>query len=310
MASLTFTVDTAPMAHSVDTARGHLNGVTAAVTAMEAAVIATERHSAKTICENVDNGFYVLVKSQISQKAVAAYTEMTSKQMILLQLVKALDNVKRQMDADYAMISRRYAKLFQSINKALETRIRELDRPAMQLAEIRRNIVFDKLKDSSSMLLSISGETLPVAQTALSGKLKQKTRDTMQTLSSSIEENDSYSKKVDSIMMKTIAGGQDGDTCYLPALVCVTASLLNNSDYIENVYVPQNEVWQNTAPVAAEISRFQQELAWSPQDAAQDGGKALIRKEVLALCEKDQADERIKNEIIRLFDESAWEEPR
>jgi hypothetical protein len=305
MADLSFTVDTQPMAQSVDTARGHLNGVTAAVTAMEAAVIATERQSAKTICENVDNGFYVLVKSQISQKAVAAYTEMTSKQMILLQLVKALDNVKRQMEADFNMISRRYAKLFQNINKALETRIRELDRPAMRLAEIRRNIVFDKLKDSSSMMLSVSGETLPVAQTALSGKLKRKTRDALRTLSLSIEENESYGKSVDNILLKD--GGSGEGPRYLPALVCVTGSLLNSGDYIENVYVPQNGAWRNAGPVSAEISRIQDRLNWSPREG---GEKALIRKELLALCEQEPAEERVKNEMLRLFDESDWEEPR
>ena len=133
MADLQFTVDTTPMAHYVDTAKGHLNAVTVAVTTMEAAVIATERRASQKICDNVDNGFYMLVKSQISQKAVAAYTEMTSKNVILLQLVKALEGVKRQMEADFNMISRRYAKLFGSLHKALETRIKELDRPAMRL---------------------------------------------------------------------------------------------------------------------------------------------------------------------------------
>jgi hypothetical protein len=57
MANLHFTVDTTPMARSVDSVRGHVNGVTTAVTAMEAAVIATEQESARTISENVDRGF-------------------------------------------------------------------------------------------------------------------------------------------------------------------------------------------------------------------------------------------------------------
>jgi hypothetical protein len=298
MADLRFEVNTSPMAQSVDSVKGHVNGVTTAVVAMEAALIATERQASETICKNVDNGFYVLIKSQISQKAVAAYTEMTTKQMTLLQLVKALENVKRQMEADYNMISARYAKLFQSLNKALETRVRELDRPAMKLAEIRKSIVFDKLKDESSLLLSSSGEVAAVEQFALSGKLKQKTRDTLKALSGSITEDQSYSEKVDGILSGEKAGFR-----YIPAICSVTESLLNPNDYIENVYAPQSDAWQNAAPVASEISRVSGDLSWG----ANGEEKLSVRKEFVSICENEIADKRLSEEIIRLFDESSWE---
>ena len=303
MANFQFDVDTRPMAQSIDSAQGHIKGVTVAVTAMQAAVIASERASSKTICENVDTGFFMLVKSQISQKAVIAYSEMTSRQMTLLQLARALDGVKRQMEGDYHMITKRYAKLFQALNKALETRVRELDRPAMRLAEVKKNIVFDKLKDDSSMLFSISTETVPVAQTALSGKLKQKTRDTMLTLADSIEENSSYSKKVDSILVSDDAHNSgDSDFRYLPAIFLATDSLLNSVDHIENIYTV--DVWQNTAPVISEINRLHNELPW---DSVDKDEKETIRREFLALCEREAEEERLSKEIVRLFDESSWE---
>jgi hypothetical protein len=246
----------------------------------------------------------MLVKSQVSQKAVAAYSEMTSKQMTLMQLAKALDGVRRQMEGDYNMITRRYTKLFQSLNKALETRVRELDRPAMHLADIKKSIVFDKLKDDSSMLFSISTETLPVAQTALSGKLKQKTRDAMLTLADSIDEDNSFSKKVDSILVST-AGNikSDGsDYRYLPAIFLTTDSLLASGDHIENVYTV--DAWQNAAPVVAEVNQTQSQLPWISIEKEE---KDTIRREFIALCEKDSGEERITKEMIRLFEESAWE---
>jgi hypothetical protein len=302
MASFQFDVDTTPLAKSVDSARTRLNGVTVAVTAMEAAVIAAERKSSRTICDNVDKGFYMLVKSQISQKAVAAYTEMSSKQMTLLQLVKALDNVKRQMEGDFNMITRRYAKLFHSLNKALETRVRELDRPAMQLAEIRRATVFDKLSDDSSMLLSFSEEALPIAHYALSGKLKQKTRDTMLTLCESIYEEASYSRKLESILVKSDTTGSM-DLHYIPVVVFVTESLLNSTDAIENIYT--TDVWKNTAPVVSQITGIQDTFNWSPSDS---DDKELLRKEFVSLCEKETDDERVAQEIMRLFNSAAWED--
>ena len=305
MASLHFEVDTTPMAQTVDTARGHLTGVTVAVTAMEAAVIAAEKASSKKICENVDKGFYMLVKSQTSQKAVAAYTEMISNQITMLQLAKAFDNIKRQMESDFNMITRRYAKLFQSLNKALEIRIKELDRLAMQLAEIKKTFVFDKLKDSSSMLLSVSAEAIPFAQTALAGKLKQKTMDTLLTLKESANENNSYSEQVDNILIKK-GGNLSGDYKfrYLPAIFFTSDSLLNPGDTIENIYTVKTDVWQNTASIISEINRIQKDLPWSTLDKNE---KDSIRREFLALCEKEADDERLSNEIRRLFDESSWE---
>jgi hypothetical protein len=317
MPDLYFEVDTSPMARSVDSVNGHVHSVTTAVTAMEAAVIAAERQSAQTICENVDHGFYVLVKSQISQKAVAAYSEMTSKQMALLQLVKALEGVKRQMEADYTMISARYAKLFQSLNKALETRVKELDRPAMGLAEIRKRLVFDKLKDDSSLLLSVAEEALAVGQTALSGKLKQKTRETLQSLSGSVTEKQSYDEKIDSILFansNAVTGGDEkpaekpaGDSAqsdfrYIPALFSATESLLNSVDVIENVYTPQADTLG--ASIVSEISRVQPDLSWAP---VHDEEKALVRKEFVSISEKEITDKRVSQEMLRLFDQTSWE---
>ena len=306
MANLHFNVDTSPMAQSVDGSRGHLNGVTVAVTAMQAAVIASERASAKTICENVDNGFYMLIRSQISQKAVAAYTEVASKQVTLLQLAKALDGVKRQMENDFNMITRRYAKLFHSLNKALETRVKEIDRPAMQLAETRKSVVFDRLKDDSSMLFSASSEALPIVQTALSGKLKQKTRETLRTLSESVHESRSYSEKLDSILVKNESSfSGDADQRFLPAIFFMTDSLLAREEHVENVFTAHSDSWQNSAPLVSEVNRVHNDLNWAPADSAE---KARIRGEFLALCERESADERVQKEMIRLFDESVWEE--
>jgi hypothetical protein len=254
----------------------------------------------------VDEGFFMMVKSQISQKAVAAYSEMESKQIALLQLAKALDGVKRQMENDYSMITKRYAKLFQSLDRELAIRVKELDRPAMHLAETKKGMVFDKLKDDSSMLFCVSAEALPIAQTALSGKLKQKTREALVALVDSIEESNSYSEKIESILVKIEgAFSNASDRHYLPAIFFATDSLLSSGDYIENVFAAQTDAWHNTASVVSQISREHNDLNWNPQDS---GEKNKIRREFLALCEKELSEERVSKEAIRLFDESAWQE--
>ncbi|MDR2394643.1 MAG: hypothetical protein LBD93_10895 [Treponema sp.] len=313
-----FTIDTSPMAKMVDTVKGHVNGVTVAVTTMEAAVIAAERSASKTICDNVDKGFYVLMKSQLSQKAVAAYTEMISKEGILFQLAKALDNVRGQMQDDYNMICRRYHKLFQSLNKALETRVKELDRPAMKIAEIKKNLVFDRLKNDSSLVFSAAEETLSVSQTAISGKLKQKTRDAIKTLYESTVEKRSYHNKLKSIVLQESATEQTGteksgtaeslpfrdNKLYLPVICSLTESFLNCHDLIENIYTAQTDKWQDSGPIIAEIRDIQNNLKWTSLSADE---KETVKKEFLRFCEQDNPDERTGKEIMRLFEENSWE---
>jgi hypothetical protein len=310
MARYDFTVDTSPMAQTVDTVRSHVNGVTVAVTAMETAVIAAERSASKNICENVDKGFYTLMKSQLSQKAVAAYTEMTSKEAILFQLAKALDGVRNQMQGDYNMICRRYHKLFRSLNKALETRIRELDRPAMKIAEIKKSLVFDRIKNDSSLLFSAAEETLSVSQTAASGKLKQKTSDAIKTLYESAVESRSYNDKLKSIFFKESDRtddrpvSADGDCYFLPVIFSSAESFLNSNDAIENIYTAQTDQWRNSGPVIAELDRMQAGLNWIALTADE---KETIKKEFVRFCEEDNPDERTGREIMRLFEETSWE---
>jgi hypothetical protein len=251
------------------------------------------------------------MKSQLSQKAVAAFTEMTSKEAILFQLAKALDNVRNQMQGDYNMICRRYHKLFQSLNKALEIRIRELDRPAMGIAEIKKNLVFDKLKNDSAMLFSAAEETVSVSQIALSGKLKQKTGETIKTLRESADEHHNYNNKLNSILVnEQETGGRPagGGECYLiPVIISSEESFLNSNDVLENIYTSQSDEFQNSGPVITELERARGGFNWAPVNA---GEKDLIKNEFVRLCEQDNSDERTAREMMRLFEENPLEAPK
>jgi hypothetical protein len=309
MANFNFTVDTSPMAETINSVKRHVTGVTAAVTAMEAAVIATERQASKTICENIDNGFYVLVKSQISQKAIAAYTEMTVKEMTLLQLSKALDSVRHQMEADYNMISARYAKLFTSLDKALETRVRELDRPAMRFAEIKKGVILGKLKNSCSTLLCASTDVCRFAETAIAGKLKHKIKAVMETLSGEAKQGETYSRKIKNILSDEAAGNDQNNCCYLPVVLATMESAVQRDEFVDSVFVVEDGRFANSAAVVTAVNSTESGLvdrAGKWNDAA-EGDKEKLRGEVLSLIEKESLDSRVVNEVLRLFDADNWQ---
>ncbi len=129
MAQFNFTVDTDPMANSIDGVAHHVDGTTAAVIAMQTAVIIAEQKGAEKICNNVNFGFYSLIRSQISQKIATHKSKADAKIMELQQQSVSLLAIKGRMEKDYMMLASRYTKLFEGLNKALRARIFELDKP-------------------------------------------------------------------------------------------------------------------------------------------------------------------------------------
>jgi hypothetical protein len=70
-----------------------------------------------------------LIRSQISQKIAIHKSVADAKIMELEQQSISLSSIKNVMEKDYNMLANRYTKLFTSINKALQSRIFELDKP-------------------------------------------------------------------------------------------------------------------------------------------------------------------------------------
>ena len=129
MAHFNLTVDTVPMADSIDGVAHHVDGTTAAVVAMQSAVIIAEKRGAEKICNNVNFGFYSLIRSQISQKIATHKSKADAKIMELQQQSISLSAIKNRMEKDFIMLASRYTKLFEGLNKTLRARIFELDKP-------------------------------------------------------------------------------------------------------------------------------------------------------------------------------------
>jgi hypothetical protein len=98
--------------------------------------------------------------------------------------------------------------------------------------------------------------------------------------------------------------GAKGSARYLPALFAVTESLLNASDSIESVYTPPCAGEQS---LSAALSGALHTLLWK---AAEARDRDAVRGEFVSLCERERVDERVAREMLRLYDESEWEEAR
>ena len=110
MADFNITVDTSPMARSLDVVNSNVSGVTASVVAMESAVVIAQEQAAQNICHNVDTGFFILMKSQFDQKIAAVSSKMLSQMQLMESFKNDLDKIMLIMQDDYERIKQRYMK--------------------------------------------------------------------------------------------------------------------------------------------------------------------------------------------------------
>lgn len=172
MAYISRTLDTNPMARTLDTVSNHVIGTTAAVTAMKAAVIKAEEDAADLVCDNVNKGFYTLIHSQISQKIAKLKSEVDSHLLRLHQLNKQLLSIRGRMGRDYGMISERYITLFNRINKNLENRVYELDKPTVTFAVKDISTISNRTKLLTAVAPLAQTESISTSQRILASNIK------------------------------------------------------------------------------------------------------------------------------------------
>lgn len=172
MARIDCLIDTKPMANEMRTVSRNIQGTTAAVVGMKAAVIKAEQDAADHVCSNVNKGFYTLIHSQISQKIAKLQSDVDSHIMKLNQLRKQLLAIKGRMERDYGMISQRYIKLFNGLNKNLEQRVYELDKPIMEFAMKDINAISNRKKHMTATVPMTQKESLSLSQKILTSNMK------------------------------------------------------------------------------------------------------------------------------------------
>lgn len=296
MASFNYTVDTQPMAEEIRSVSHHVNATTTAVVAMQAAVINAEDRATDLICNNVNTGFYSLIRSQISQKLAKLQSEVDSLLMQLFQQKNALLNIKRRMERDYNMIVNRYHKLFNSLNANLKNRVFELDKPTIDFAYKQ----IDKISNRSIYLTATIPitqlESISASQKIIASNVKQKGSKVITSMKCFIHEMNIQKKLTDEILIKdqnTVAER----TSYIPIVIYEY-----NMDKTDNkniaVVVPDAELTSiaKSAMINEAYNKFSQ-LEWA------QSSKPLkeIYNEFSNLVSSSTKPARIKELALNLF---------
>ncbi len=300
MSDFNITVDTSPMADSLDYVNSNVRDVTASVVAMESAVVVAQQEAANHICRNVDSGFFLLMKSQFDQKIAAVSSEMLSKMQLLETFKNEIDKIMAIMQDDYERIKLRYEKHFSSLNQALETRIHELDKRAY---EISRNYKLSQFKSGGEVIKAIcyGDDTQLINVRQASAVVKNRSAKSIAVMASDVIEQFQYSDSVKSILNDT--GFEEKQAQFVPVIFSETDSMISENTSVKNIYTPDQAKYAHDSKFLNRLKDKSDEFEWKE---VRENEFEPIKNSFQSKINSEISDERVAKEMLRLFGESKW----
>ena len=300
MANFNFTVDTNPMADSIDGVANHVDGTTAAVIAMQTAVVIAEQKGAEKICKNVNFGFYSLIRSQISQKIATHKSKADAKIMELQQQSVSLIGIKSRMEKDYQMLASRYTKLFEGLNKALRARIFELDKPTTNfvLKEVLPTANRTKRLSGSSSTTQV--ESIASSQMISVSNTKYNAMKNISSMQDFICSSENQKSLIGSILNKeSVTKPTEKD---IPVLISESEGLnVRQSQWM----ITQPPLKKNTnSKIESHIYSSLSNLKWVDDDQS---NSSRVKQEFGNFVNQSTVSDRVKNQMLSLLESSKWQ---
>lgn len=286
-------VDTTPMAAELKSVSNHVKGTTAAVVTMQSAVIAAENNSANKVCSNVNRGFFTLMQSQISQKIANKQSRVEALLMHLAQQKRQLLGVKANMEREYARIAARYLKIFTSVNKELEQRIRQVDQPVFELVNKHMTTSSNRMHSLTSWVSTSQIEGIMQSQQILVSKMKKNAQTALEQSKDFLTQIGEQRILTGKILMSNPKGNND-KVCQIPVAVCET---LNDIAGIPrtDISIPEGlpAIYSNQIN---NTIRESDDLPWS------DGEKSeRLSEEFYRILYASNVSSRVKNLIKEMY---------
>jgi hypothetical protein len=301
MATFNYTVDTKPMADEIRSVSRHVNATTGAVVAMQTAVIIAEEKAAEHVCNNVNKGFYSLIRSQISQKMAKLQSEVDSHLMQMVQQKNALLSIKNRMQKDYNMISSRYIKLFNGLNSNLKQRVFELDKPTIDFAVKEVDKISNRTKQLTAIIPIAQLESLATSQKIVASNVKYRGLNVIKSMRSFLFEMNTQKKITDQILIND-GRYTETATVYIPVIICECNR--DKTDSGVEISVTNVEL-DNISKSAIKNKAFAElnQIEWQPQSKT----NVEIISEFSKLVSFSSSSQRVKDMALMLFQSNNYQ---
>jgi hypothetical protein len=294
MANFNFTVDTHPMANSIDNVASHVDGTTAAVVAMQTAVVVAEEEGAKKICSNINLGFYSLIRSQISQKIAFHKSKADAKITELQQQTLSLSGIKNRMEKDYMLITSRYVKLFEELNKSLRARIFEIDRPLINFLFKHILPMGNRQKRLTGVPCTSPGEIVVGSQEISISNTRLNVKKHLYELSGFISDSENQKRLIGSILANEKV--DQPYAIYIPIVITESTGILLKRPHWTITYPQIDENTQ--AAIESHIYSSLSSVRWEENASA---NSERVTREFFALVDQSSLPNRQKIQMHELY---------
>ena len=290
-------VDTAPMAAELQSVSNHVKGTTAAVVTMQTAVIAAENKGANKVCSNVNRGFFTLMRSQISQKIANKQSRVEALIMQLGQQKRQLLSIKTNMEREYGRIAERYLRIFTSVNKELESRIRQIDQPVFELVNKHMMTSSNRMNALSGWVTTSQVEGITQSQQILVSKMKHNAQVALEQSTEFLSQIGEQRVLTGKVLISNPMGNES-KTCQIPVVIWETLN--------DNSGIPRTEV--NTPEALAKIHsdqinnviRESETLPWGEDHSS------MVAEEFMSIVDSSASTPRVKDMIKKMFTSSDY----
>lgn len=296
MATFNYTVDTQPMAKEIGSVSNHVKATTTAVVAMQAAVVLAEAKAADHVCDNVNKGFYTLIRSQISQKIAKLQSEVDSHLMQLNQQKKQLLGVKSRMERDYNMISNRYLKLFTGLNINLKQRVFELDKPVIDFAVREVEKVSNRTKHLTAGVPINQLESLAVSQKIIASNLKYRGLNVINSMTKFLADMYAQKELTDKILLESNSNVEN-NTLSVPIIISESNYDKFDNKHIEISVSPLELSKQSQASIKNLVMQNVENLQWRNNGSI----NKEVQSEFIKMLNSSNASQRVKDMANKLF---------
>ena len=300
MATLNYQIDTQPLATEMDNVSRSVNSTKDAVLSMQEAVVAAEERASDLVCDNINRGFYSLIRSQISQKLAKHKSDVDAKTMLLSHQKRAMISIRNQMERDYTMISKRYTKLFNGLNSNLKTRVFELDKPLIDFAYHEIGKISNRTKYLTATIPITQLESISESQKIISSNLKKQVANAIYSIKDYIREMNAQDKIISQKLVndKNIPGNN-----YMPVAILESVPDRTGRAITEIVYPVGEMDGEMKNSISDKVYNNLSKMEWTEDNLA----FAEVMSEFNKLLSASQKPDKVKETAMTLFRNCKYE---
>ena len=257
-------------------------------------VIAAEEEAAEHVCNNVNRGFYALIHSQISQKIARLQSDVDSHLMMLNQSRKQLLNIKARMERDYGMITSRYTKLFNGINKNLELRVYELDKPTFNFAIKDTNAMNNRTVQLTATVPVSQLEMLTASQRIIASNIKHRCQQVVASVNSFLSQMKEQDRLTERILLPQSA---EKDTTAIMVPIIISESNYDAYNHMSKEVTVNDSSLTSRGREAIRKGAYEAEVEWQTNEDISD----MLKSEFQRCMSQSSASNRVKDMAQKLF---------